>query len=90
MASIEVKSGSSYVKQAIVNYMPIWGGGGDSRRRSLGTSTTHYGTRYHTKISGGTTLDNFEALSTEKSFRLVPNISKWHHILPYLKHVPIK
>ena len=35
-----------YVK--LVNYMPIFWGGGVTMR-SLGTSNTHYSTRYHTK-----------------------------------------
>ena len=51
----------------------------------------YYGTRYHTKNnSGGATLDNSEAQSAERIFQLVPKFSKWYHILPYLKHVPIK
>ena len=70
--------------------MPIW------RRRGGDTEALSY--QYHLlwyqgtmpKISGGTTLDKFEVRSAENFFQLVPKFSKWYHILPYLKHVPIK
>ena len=42
------------------------------------------------KLPGGITLDNSEARSAEKTFSVGAKIFKFYHILPYLKHVPIK